>query len=146
MLAGFVILLVAMIKFFPDTPTGRGLHRLFVEIPIEQCAKFERRHLIFLVLFVLMAESLMVIGAADLATAYLLDLSTYFDVLTVAAVLKAVTPIKSGVTKMNTRLKLRFRRPATSRARHKGTKASVGRQRPKASNDDGGPRAQLRVA
>jgi hypothetical protein len=146
MLAGFMILLIALIKLFPNTPTGKWLHRTFVEIPARSLGKLERKHVIFFVLFILMAQNLMAIGAADLATAYLIDLSAYLDVVAISAMLAVAAKMKSGARQAKTRLTLRLRRPDASRSRQVKSKSTTRDDTRDGANDDDDPRAESKAA
>jgi hypothetical protein len=140
---GFVLALTAVMRFAPDSPTGRLLNRQLVDVPLRVLGGMQRHHLIFVVLllgFVLgSSELLLMLGSADAAVLYVLDLSFYIDGLMAALAMASLARTRSGLTVLRTRtasFATRLRR-VFGRRRVRSVATRPGSR--KASNDDDRP-------
>ena len=144
MFTALMVLAIAVTRLFPDTATGRFLHRWLAEKPAVWLATIERKHVIFLVLAALLVVVLreavpMVAGASDLALFAMWDASVYLDVVMAAWTIAAAARGRSGwaVVRAKVGAVLGKRRTgARRRARH-----SRPQVRPPANDDDGLKRA-----
>ena len=96
MIAGILALAMLIIKLFPETPTARVLMLYLVELPMRAAQKLERRHIILLAVVICAGQSLVLLGSAELALAYALDMSAYYDLLIVAWTAAAATRAKAA--------------------------------------------------
>ena len=127
MLAAFVLLVIAMMKLFPQAPAARLLHEALVEAPLRGLAAMSRRHLIYGALLVTMlfagAEMVVMLGSSDLVMLMAWDVLLYVDAViaawTIAAVArgKAIRQVLIG--------RLATPRPRAPRRRTKGRKTAA---------------------
>jgi hypothetical protein len=145
MFVALMVLAIAVTRLFPETPTGRFLHRWLAEKPAAWLARIERRHVIFLVLAALLVVVLreavpMVAGASDLALFAMWDASVYLDVVMAAWTIAALARGRSGWAvvrlKLGAVLGQRGRTGARRRARR-----SRPQMRPPSNDDEGLARA-----
>ena len=121
----------------PELPLSRALHRILVELPIMWSAKLERHHLICLVILcALMFSSALsgaILGSAELAFAYALDVSLYVDALIATSAVAATTNLKAAARALRSRLRRVLPAIAPDRrakARSKRSKARRARKVP----------------
>lgn len=124
MLASMLIVAMAIMKLWPQTPTSRWLHRALVEIPLELAAKVERKHLIFVAILLTGMLALAMMGPLDLALVGMWDLAVYLDVATAVLTITAVARgrsawllIRAWAAGMTTRIGARRPRPRAVRPR-----------------------------
>ncbi len=121
MFAGFVLLVIAMMKLFPELPTSRTLHRALVEEPLARIAAMGRRHLIYAAVLIGMmfagAELVMLLGSADLMMLMAWDVSLYVDALIATWTLSAVMRGKAAWRALARRFLRPLRRAPRSRRR-----------------------------
>jgi hypothetical protein len=136
MVAGLPALAMCFIKLFPRTLTAEALHLYLVELPIRAAQNLERRHLILLAIFLAIGQSLALIGSAELAIAYAVDMSIYYDALLAASAVTAAMHIKAAWLSLKTRIpRLPDPRPLINARSPRRAKAGASRQAP--ANDDG---------
>lgn len=111
MLAGLLAVAMLIMKLFPRTPTADALTLYLVELPIRTAQRLERKHLILVAILLCAGQSLALIGSAELALAYAVDMSIYYDLLIAAWTAAALGRLKEA------RLAFRMRRPRRLRAR-----------------------------
>ncbi|MDB5710907.1 MAG: putative rane protein [Sphingomonas bacterium] len=140
MFMALMLAAIAVTRLFPDTGTGRFLHRWLAEKPAAWLATIERKHVIFLALAALLVVVLreavpMVAGAGDLALFAMWDASVYLDVVMAAWTIAALARGRSGWAVVRHRLGqlVARRRPRAARPRARRTRAV----RPVANDDDG---------
>ena len=142
MFAGFVLLVIAMMKLFPELPTSRTLHRALVEAPLDRLAKMGRRHLIYAAVLVGMmfagAEMVMLLGSADLMMLMAWDVSLYVDALIATWTLSAVMRGKAAWRTLAAPFFRPLRRAPRSRRRIV--------RKPAANDSEEGPGAYARAA
>jgi hypothetical protein len=92
--------IIALLRWIPDIPLSRSLHRWVVKEPVRQLAEFDRAKLIFLVIMlgilVAGAETIVLLGSAELAMAFAWQTALYADAMLVtltAAALARARPI-----------------------------------------------------
>lgn len=94
MLALALTIVVIILKLFPRSSLAVFLHRHLVERPVERLASVERHHIVFALLVIaalLIAQDLLpVAGPADMAFAFLWDVSIYLDLTGVALAVTAL--------------------------------------------------------
>ena len=134
MLAGFLALVLAIIRLFPETALAKSLHRWFVEIPLEFAQRIERKHIILIAILLCSGQTLALAGGAELAIAYAADMSLYLDAMlaTYAAAAMARFRSAAGVLKSAVARAVRMVRP---RPRERKPKRTAPRP-PKPGNDD----------
>lgn len=96
MLAGFLALVILVIRLFPSTALARSLHLWFVELPLEIARRVERKHLILLVILLCAGQTLALAGGAELAMAYAVDTSLYLDAMLATYAAAAAARLKSA--------------------------------------------------
>ncbi|GLR47866.1 hypothetical protein [Sphingomonas astaxanthinifaciens] len=94
------VAVIALLRWIPDIPLSRSLHRWLVEEPVRQLSQFNRAKLFFLVIMLTLmvagAETIVMLGSAELAMAFAWQLALYADALTVtltAALLVRARPV-----------------------------------------------------
>lgn len=125
MVAGFVLLVLLMMKALPELPASRTLHRLLVEEPLARLGKLGRRHLIFAAVLIGLSftgtELLLLFGSADFLMIYAWDVSLFVDALLATWTLSTVARGKAFWQMLAARLprlarpRARRRRPAAAR-------------------------------
>ena len=92
--------IIALLRWAPDIPLSRSLHRWVVEEPVRQLSEFDRTKLIFLIivlaLLVAGAETIVMLGSAELAMAFAWQVALYTDAMLVtltAAALARARPV-----------------------------------------------------
>ena len=100
MFVGMLLGLILTMRFFPDTPIARAMHRAFVERPLAKLADMSRAHLIFGVIALVMlfssAELIMLLGSSDLVMLMAWDVSLYVDAVIAVWTVAAVTRLKGA--------------------------------------------------
>ena len=141
MFTALMVLAIAVTRLFPDTATGRFLHRWLAEKPAVWLATIERKHVIFLVLaallVVVLREALpMAGGASELAVFAAWDASVYLDVVMAVWTVAALTRGRSGwaVVRLKLRAVLGTRTRTGARQRARRSRPQV---RPPANDEDG---------
>jgi hypothetical protein len=81
---------------FPETPLARSLHRWLVEVPLTVTARLKRRHILMIVILLCCGQTLAMIGSADLALAYAIDLSIYADAAIALSLAALVGRVRSA--------------------------------------------------
>jgi hypothetical protein len=131
MIWGSLLLAMLVMKAWPETRASRWLHVTLVEQPISAAERFERRHLILLVVGLVMLQAVAMIGSAELATLMAIDISVYVDAMITVWTVAALTRVRGGWTALRARIGLPVRR--SPRARRS---ASMRPARKIPSNDD----------
>ncbi|MBO9669222.1 MAG: hypothetical protein J7485_01765 [Sphingobium sp.] len=130
-LAGLLLIATLIMKLWPETGSAQWLHRTLVERPLTFLGGLERRHLVFLIVLLALAQGAALIGSMELATLTAIDVSVYVDAVITAWTVAALSRSRGAWTATLARLpRLRNRKPRQRRVR-----PSVQR---KASNDDDG--------
>ena len=147
MFTALMVLAIAVTRLFPDTPTGRFLHRWLAEKPAAWIDGIQRQHVIFLLLtvgaaLVLREAAPMLASTSELALLGIWDASVYLDLVMAAWTIVALARGRSGFAVMRQRLVAAVRRgrcvrTARPRARHSKPVRSV------ANDDDGDRRPEL---
>lgn len=100
MVAGCVLLVILMMKLFPELPFARVLHHVLVEAPLRKLAEMSRRHLIYAAVLIWMTftgtELLLLLGSTDMLTLFAWDVSLYVDALLATWTLSAVVRGKAA--------------------------------------------------
>ena len=112
---GSLLLAMLVMKAWPDTRAARWLHFTLVEKPISAAERFERRHLILLVVGLVMLQAVAVIGSAELTTLMAIDISTYVDAMITVWTVAALTRVRGGWTALRARIPLPMRRSPRAR-------------------------------
>lgn len=139
-LLGFMLAVMLVMWWVPDSPAGKLLRRQLVERPVEWFLQFERHRLIYLVLLVGMAlaggEMIVLLGPEVIAT-----YAIYLDAVLVSYALAAVAVARNSLRYMRLRWRrgIRVRRLVVGRRRRR--RQLVRRQLPSAANDEDGPAA-----
>ncbi len=144
MLAGLLGLVILFIRLFPETPIGSALHFYCVELPLRMAHQLERRHLILLFILLCSGQMLAMIGSAELALAYAVDLSIYYDAVITASLAAAAAKLRTAwfaFTQTTSRWLAMVSRP---RARSQRETASTPSKAP--ANDDDPAGIGLRAA
>lgn len=131
--AFFLASLVAVMLLAPETPIARSLHRNLVEEPLRLAARFERKHVLFLVVGLASLQSFAMVLPAEMAMIMAWDLTVYVDLLIASWTLSAFARLRSMRAWMTLQAgRLRPRRRARVRARRIRRSA----ERRSAANDD----------
>lgn len=128
---GLLLIVMLVMKRWPETQSARWLHRTLVEQPLAMAARFERRHLILFFVGLVMLQAVAMIGSAELATLMAIDISVYIDAMITVWTVAALTRVRGGWTALRARITLPARR--SPRARRSASTRST-RRFP--SNDD----------
>ena len=135
MLTGFLAFAIAVMRLFPETPFARALHHWLVEAPLAFARRIERRHLILLVLLLCMGQTLALLGSAELAMAYAIDLSLYADAVIMTTFAAYTARFKAAWRSVrDASLRLVPRR--TGQRRRAPRSKAAARRTPSPSNDD----------
>lgn len=143
MFAGLLALAMLIMKAFPETPTARALMLYLVELPLRMAGQIERKHIILLAIILFAGQSLALIGSAELALAYAVDLSIYYDAVIATSLAAASARLKSAWLFVKTRF-IRLTGPLTRARRPRRPKTGDSRRR--AANDDEDPRWLVEAA
>lgn len=135
MLAGILGLVILFIKLFPKTPFGRLLHYGFVELPLSLAYRLERKHIILIVVILCAGQSLALLGSAELAMAYAVDMSIYADAVLATTIASAVTRLKGPWWAFKDGLVRLVGGLSRPRLRSRSTKSAILRSN-KTSNDN----------
>lgn len=124
MLAGLALLVVAVMKLFPELPLSRLLHHHLVEAPMRALGTMRRRHLIYVLVLVVMSlsagELVLLLGSADVVMLMAWDASLYVDALIAAWTMSALLRGKAVWRALVARVpRLKAARPRTPRRRRK---------------------------
>ena len=140
MIFALMAMVIAVTRLFPDTATGRFLHRWLAEEPAAWLAAIERKHVIFLLLAALLVvalrEAVPMIGAADMALFAMWDASVYLDVVMAAWTIAALARGRSGWAVVRLKLVAALGQRRQTGARRRARRARM-RVRPPANDDDG---------
>ncbi|HEX8193233.1 MAG TPA: hypothetical protein VF552_10060 [Allosphingosinicella sp.] len=139
MLTGFLAFAILVIRLFPETPFARALQLFLVEAPLAFAKRIERQHLILLVLLLCMGQTLALLGSAELALAYAVDMSLYADAVIMTTFAAYAARFKAAwrhVRAATLRLVTRIARP---RRRDVRTKAAARRPAPPSNDDEPAP-------
>ena len=140
MFTALMVLAIAVARLFPDTATGRFLHRWLAEKPAAWIEGIQRKHVIFLLLtisaVVLLREAApMLASTGELALFGIWDASVYLDVVLAAWTIAALgrgrigwRVMRAKLVMMIARRRIRAPRPRARRSRP---------VRPVANDDDG---------
>lgn len=141
MIVAMIALAMLVMRLFPDTPTGRFLHRWLAEKPVAWIAGVKRKQIIFVLLTVAVVLTLreaapMLAGTSELALFGIWDASVYLDVVMAVWTLAALSRGRAGWAVLQERVAQRFsgRRSRVARPRARRTRPV----RPRVSNDDDG--------
>lgn len=138
MLAGFLGLVIFIVRLFPDIPLSHSLHRFVVEWPLELASRMERRHVILLAIVLFAGPSVAVLGA-DMALVYAVDLSLYADAVVATTIAASAARMKSlwwRFTGSAARLSAAIRKPGQRAGR---SRARTSRARKPCNDDDPAP-------
>lgn len=93
MLAGVLLGMIVVLRWFPGTALARWLERQVTEVR-RRLARIERRHVLFAVLLTLIVvfagEALAMLGPLEMGLVVLFDVSTYIDIVLVAGTMAAI--------------------------------------------------------
>lgn len=132
-IAGLLLIATLILKLWPETSSARWLHRALVERPLAFLGGLERRHLIFLIVLLVMAQGAAAIGSMELVTLTAIDVSAYVDAVITVWTIAALNRSRGALTAVFARLpRLRSGKPRQRRARRVVRRG--------ASNDDDGHR------
>ena len=134
MLTGLFALAILIAVLFPETPAGRWLHLHLVELPLSAVAKVSRSDVILVLIVLTMGQGLLLVGSADLALLYAVDLSLWCDALIAVSAVAASTAVKGSWAALKTRTaricgSRERRRPARSRSRRSRAAAAPANDR-----------------
>ena len=130
-IAGLLLIATLIMKLWPETGSAQWVHRTLVERPLVFLGGLERRHLIFLIVLLVMAQSFAAIGSMELLTLTAIDVSAYVDAVLTVWTVAALSRSRGAWTAIFARLpRLRGSKPRQRRSR-----PAVRRV---ASNDDDG--------
>jgi hypothetical protein len=132
----FVIAASVIVRLFPKTELGRWLSFYLVELPCEKLAKFERKHMIFLVFGIFMVQGFAMVVSVDLAVIAALDLSLYIDAALSVATVAAVTRISSAWNVVASKYLGAIANLVKRKPRAVKSKTAVSKSALKPSNDD----------
>ncbi|MBA3942570.1 MAG: hypothetical protein C0520_15290, partial [Sphingopyxis sp.] len=93
--AFFLASLVAVMLLAPETPIARSLHRNLVEDPLRLAARFERKHVLFLVVGLASLQSFAMVLPAEMAMIMAWDLTVCVDLLIASWTLSAFARLRS---------------------------------------------------
>lgn len=135
-----MVLAIAVARLFPDTATGRFLHRWLAEKPAAWIDRIQRKHVIFLLLTVgavlLLREAApMLASTGDLALFGIWDASVYLDVVLAAWTIAALGRGRIGWTVTRAKLVAMIARRRTRAPRPRARRSRP--VRPVANDDDG---------
>lgn len=131
-LALFLTGLVAVMLGAPDTPAARWLHRHLVEEPLRLAERFERKHVLFLVVGLIALQGFAMTSPAEMAMIMAWDATVYVDLLITGWTLSAFARLRS-VRAWMTLQTARFL-PRRARVRARRVRRAV--ERTRAANDD----------
>lgn len=145
MFVALMALAIAVTRLFPETATGRFLHRWLAEKPAAWLATIERKHVIFLILAALLVIVLreavpMLASASDLALFAMWDASVYLDVVMAAWTIAALARGRSGWAVVRLKLSAVLGRRVRTGARRRARRSRP-LVRPPANDDEGLRRA-----
>lgn len=136
MVWGLLLIAMAVMKAWPETPSAQWLHQTLVERPLALIDRMERRHLVFLVIGLFVFQSFAMAGiAVDLGWVMAIDVSAFVDVMITVWTVAALTRSRGAWTAIRARLPRLIGRQTRPRARRRRARAAIQR---KAANDDDG--------
>lgn len=132
----FLAGLIAVMLGAPETPAARWLHRHMVEEPLRLAERFERKHVLFLVVGLVALQGFAMTLPAEMAMIMAWDLTVYVDLLIAGWTLSAFARLRAFkawmawqvVRIMPRRARIRarrVRRAATQPARAQGRRACM---------------------
>lgn len=145
MLAGFLALVICITKLFPDTALARSLHLYCVELPLEMARAIERKDIILIVIILCSGEAFLMLGSAELAMAYAVNMSVYVDAVLATYIAALVARSAAAWAVCKARVMQLVRRIARPRPRSRRTRSAI-RPPKKPSNDDRPAWADLALA
>lgn len=77
----FLAGLLAVMLLAPETDAARWLHHSMVERPIDLCGRFERKHILFLIVGLFAIQAYAAVLPAELAMALAWDMTAYVDAM-----------------------------------------------------------------
>lgn len=134
MFLGFMAAITLVMWLAPDSPAGRALNEQLVAKPLARLSNMKSHHLIFLVLiagFALSGGEIFLLMGPEIATAFIVDLSIYFDAVLVTYALAALATARKSMRFMALPIASSMRRFGSRRKR-----TSVVKPERKPSNDD----------
>jgi len=131
-LALFLAGLVAVMLGAPDTPAARWLHRHLVEEPLRLAERFERKHVLFLVVGLIALQGFAMTLPAEMAMIMAWDATVYIDLLIAGWTLSAFARLRSVRAWMT----LQTPRFLPRRARTRARRVRRAIERSRAANDD----------
>ena len=135
MLTAFLAFAILILRLFPETPFARSLHRMLVEAPLAFSKRIERRHIILIAILLLLGETLVLVGSAEIAIAYAIDLSLYADAMIGVTMAASALRLKSAWPHARGAVLRLISRKARPRRRSVRTRPRA-QQPPSSSNDD----------
>ncbi|WP_260580544.1 hypothetical protein [Sphingopyxis sp. PET50] len=154
----FLAGLIAVMLGAPETPAARWLHRHMVEEPLRLAERFERKHVLFLVVGLVALQGFAMTLPAEMAMIMAWDLTVYVDLLIAGWTLSAFARLRAFkawmawqvVRIMPRRARIRARRVRRAATRRRAPKDDEPvwlrtRQlhRPRGQGRRGGPRLRL---
>ncbi|MCW3796806.1 hypothetical protein OMW55_03170 [Sphingomonas sp. BN140010] len=136
MILGFLLFAAAAVRFFPDTPFARTLVKYLVELPMDAMRKLERRHIILVVILLCAGQSLAILGSAELALAYAVDMSVYYDLLICAWTGSALNSLRTSLSSLRLHLKRPARRGRGNQRQSRGPARTARTAQPANDDDD----------
>lgn len=91
----FLSALLAVMLGAPDTPAARWLHRHTVEEPLRLAERFERKHMLFLIVGVIALQGFAMTLPAEMAMLMAWDVTVYVDMLIAGWTLSAFARLRS---------------------------------------------------
>ncbi len=144
MLLAFVMTwLVAVMLFAAETPVARSLHRYLVEEPSRLAARFERKHVLFLIIGLASLQGFAMVFPAEMAMIMAWDVTVYVDMLIASWTLSAFARLRSMRAWMALQM-ARFRPRRRARVRARRIRRSAENRH--AANDDDPAPAVLTLA
>jgi hypothetical protein len=134
MFLGFMAAVTLVMWLVPESPAARALNEQLVEKPLASLSQMKSHHLIFFILmagFALGGGEIFLLMGPEVATAFIVDLSIYFDAVLVTYALSALATARKGLSFLTLPITSRLRR---FRSRRKRTAVVKPDRRP--SNDD----------
>lgn len=138
----FLAGLVAVMLRAPETPAARWLHQHCVEEPLLLAERFERKHILFLIVGVIALQGFAMTLPAEMAMIMAWDLTVYVDLMIAGWTLSAFARLRSIKAWMA--LQAQRVMPRRARARARRIRRPVARRRP--ANDDEPARFALLLA
>lgn len=136
----FLAGLIAVMLFAPGTDAARWLHRATVEEPIRLVERFERKHVLFLIVGLFAIQAYAAVLPAELAIALAWDMTAYVDAMIATWALSTFARFNSMKAWASVRMAAMlapFRRLRARLRRSRPTRTDG--QKPAANDDDPWP-------